>query len=1286
MSISSSIGPVSGINYGTLITGLMAIEQRPLDLVTKQIKKVKEQSDALIGLSAQIASLKLAATSFTSSAIFRSTTATSSNTSILSATSTIGAPVGAYSFNVQRLAAATQLATQGFSSASVAIGQLGSIPTNADNLKLNQARKLSELNGGAGVPTGTITINTSDGSALNVDLSSAVTVQDVLDKIQAGTNISGIQKVTASIQGDKFVITDNTTGATTLNVKNYGSTTTATALGLTTTSAVGNTLTGADANRLALTTPLSQLNGGNGVRTNGSSTSADFTISSNLNGVVSTYSVSLGGSVTMGEVLNKINAAGTKDGKSHLTATLDPDGHSIQIAGDAGSTLTIAASGTSQAARDLGLTTPVSTGQTIHGQRINAGLNSALLRELNGGSGVGLGTILITNQLGTATTVDLKGAATVQDVLDKINTQSGTSLVTASLNASKTGINLVDTSGGTGNFTVSNGTSTSATDLGINQSVLTNSITGNDTKLRALGSGVMTFQLGRGALDDVAKLADLNGGKGVSKGSIRITDRSGVTATIDLSKAIDLNDVVDAINSTNNLSVVASLGGTHGDQLVLKDQTGKTTGNLTITNVGTATTATDLGLTAGTLSVDQNTLTGTDLNKLNLTTSLDLLNNANGVRVAGSNLKDFTLNYTGGSVEVSLTGAKTLGDILSKINAAANVGGVQKVTAALSADGHGISLTAADAGTGGTVSVTSLNASNALRDLGLLGTASTGVLTGTRLNNATNSPLLSELNGGNGIRLGSISITSHAGGTASTVDLSGAQTLNDVLNAINTQATGVQATLNSAKNGILLTDTTGISTGSLTVSGDAATDLGLAQTTTESSINSKDLHLRVMSDNTLLSTLNGGTGFKAGRIKITDSLGNTSVVDLTDPALNTLGSVIAKINANTTNVKAKMNANGNGILLTDASANGTMTAKVEDLDNTTAASSLNLAGSFTGATLDGSFQKTLTILGTDTLSEIANKITSANMGISASVINDGSGATPFRLNITSRNSGAAGRLVFDGSSLGLNTTTLVTGQDAVVSYGSSGSTSGLQATSSSNSFSTLVPGLTLNLNSLGSATVTVSRDDSKISTSVQSFTDSYNKVITSIATLTKFEASNTANNGVLFGNSTVELIQQSLGNFISKTFSGVGSLTNLGSVGISVNQDASITLDTDKLQSMLSTKPDDVRTLFTAKAGDTSHPNYGGVGVVLGKLADQFTDAQTGSLFRATDAYATQTRQLNDRSNNLNALLTAKRNRLIKTYANLEVTIAKLQSQSSALTSFTSTKNSSSSSSSSSSS
>ena len=75
----------------------------------------------------------------------------------------------------------------------------------------------------------------------------------------------------------------------------------------------------------------------------------------------------------------------------------------------------------------------------------------------------------------------------------------------------------------------------------------------------------------------------LNGGQGVARGSIRITDRSGAHADIDLSAVQTIDDVLDAINNAARISVRPS---PDGDHIRLIDTTGQSAANLKVQEVG----------------------------------------------------------------------------------------------------------------------------------------------------------------------------------------------------------------------------------------------------------------------------------------------------------------------------------------------------------------------------------------------------------------------------------------------------------------------------------------------------------------------------------------------------------------------------------------------------------------------------------------------------------------------------------------------------------------------------
>ncbi len=101
-----------------------------------------------------------------------------------------------------------------------------------------------------------------------------------------------------------------------------------------------------------------------------------------------------------------------------------------------------------------------------------------------------------------------------------------------------------------------------------------------------VGAGQIEVHAG-GFLDDSVRLDELNGGAGVSRGQIRITDRSGASATIDLRYANTAQDIVDAINSASDVRVSAKLD---GDRFTLTDSTGGS-GTLSVSEVGGGVTA-----------------------------------------------------------------------------------------------------------------------------------------------------------------------------------------------------------------------------------------------------------------------------------------------------------------------------------------------------------------------------------------------------------------------------------------------------------------------------------------------------------------------------------------------------------------------------------------------------------------------------------------------------------------------------------------------------------------------
>ncbi|HNT35625.1 MAG TPA: flagellar filament capping protein FliD, partial [bacterium] len=94
-------------------------------------------------------------------------------------------------------------------------------------------------------------------------------------------------------------------------------------------------------------------------------------------------------------------------------------------------------------------------------------------------------------------------------------------------------------------------------------------------------------------------LTSLNDGSGVSSGSIKITNRADQSATIDLSRAVTVQDVLIAINSAG-IRVTASVA-PNGTGILLTDTSGGS-GSMKVEEVDGGATAADLGILGNTYS------------------------------------------------------------------------------------------------------------------------------------------------------------------------------------------------------------------------------------------------------------------------------------------------------------------------------------------------------------------------------------------------------------------------------------------------------------------------------------------------------------------------------------------------------------------------------------------------------------------------------------------------------------------------------------------------------------
>lgn len=799
-----------------------------------------------------------------------------------------------------------------------------------------------------------------------------------------------------------------------------------------------------------------------------------------------------------------------------------------------------------------------------------------------------------------------------------------------------------------------------------------------NTDQQSVGTGTLTIAQG-GSLHQPTLLSTLNNGNGIRRGVIRITDRGGQSVDVDLSSAFTVDDVLDAINTRTEISVVAT---TQDGQLVLTDTSGSTLSNFTVADLSGGHAAEDLGIAK---SLAASVLTGDSIFAVTGDFTLDQLNDGNGIRILeaeGEDDFDVQITLTDDTVlQIDLDGVATINDVLNKINNHAdNLG---KLSATL-VDGH-FELT--DLSGGGGTSAFSIenntDNTNVVSQLGLDTAAVGSTISGRRLVAGLNSVLLRNVNGGAGIsQTGEITLTDRAGTTA-TIDLTGADSLDQVLSAINAaQSAGgtklqLTATINSTGTGITVQDTSGSTVSNLIIAdvggGTLAADLKIAIDAAETSVDSGFLSQRYVNEATTLATYTPDGGkVKNGAFLITDSAGNTAAVTITTAA-KTIGDVIQRINSiadsSDLSVRAELNSTGDGFVLIDE-AGGPDQLVVEETTGNTAAD-LRILGTGTAdgngvSRIESRLATIIEIDDDDTLDDIVEKINAAGSFATATVIDDGSAFSSKRLVLTSTASGTGGQLIIEDDGLLLGFETRVVGQDALLRNGPSVE-SGFLISSNTNNFKDVFTGLDIEVLQVGDkiAEITVSRNTRKIEDALDKFVSGYNQLVDATDSLTKFDLdSNTR--GVLQGEGTVLRILSRLDSLVNRRSRTPGdAVASLADLGIRVGAGGKLTFNRETLKEALDANPQAVNDFFLT--ADKDDPADFSFAELAQQTIDSFTDSFTGSLTLEKNALQSSIDSLDERIEQLNEILDVRRDRLFRQFVNLETILGELSAQQNAI-------------------
>ena len=276
----------------------------------------------------------------------------------------------------------------------------------------------------------------------------------------------------------------------------------------------------------------------------------------------------------------------------------------------------------------------------------------------------------------------------------------------------------------------------------------------------------------------------------------------------------------------------------------------------------------------------------------------------------------------------------------------------------------------------------------------------------------------------------------------------------------------------------------------------------------------------------------------------------------------------------------------------------------------------------------------------NTLAGVRDAINNASAGVNASILKNGSN---YQLLLVSESTGAASSMSISVSGDSAGTDTDSSGLSQLVYSASANqlqqyaagtdasfSINGLSVSSSSNTVTDVIDGVTLNLLSTTSSAITidVKTDTDTIVADVQAFVDKYNAYASLFKDLTKYDAT-TGTAGALQGDSTARSVMSQIRSELGKSVTGLtGSYTSLADLGISIDKSGVMTFTQSTFKTAFAAAPTEVTGVFASTT--VSGTTVEGVAEKLETLMEGFLVSTTGIFDSRISSLSTQLTAITD--------------------------------------------------------
>lgn len=315
-------------------------------------------------------------------------------------------------------------------------------------------------------------------------------------------------------------------------------------------------------------------------------------------------------------------------------------------------------------------------------------------------------------------------------------------------------------------------------------------------------------------------------------------------------------------------------------------------------------------------------------------------------------------------------------------------------------------------------------------------------------------------------------------------------------------------------------------------------------------------------------------------------------------------------------------------------------------------------GSGTMSITVGGETKSLTLVGVTTLEGLAGLINDNFEGVSASVLNTGSGTEPFRLVVNGAAAGSANAFTLDLSGLAGGVppamTTRSEAGDATLTV------DGIDVVATSNTPSDIISGLTLNLLAADDQkhiTVTVERDTAGIAGNVKGLVDAYND-------LQSFLDKQTGAEGTLKGNAAARSVESRMTGLMGAALEGgLGDITSMFQMGIKRGEGGALEFDEAKFKDVLNGQFGGVRDFFIYREGNV------GKAYLLDQAIKDMTSSTDGLFKISTDSLNRRIKNTDGSIERYERSIESYQTTLQRRFTAMEQMVSQLQAQGNSLNS-----------------